>query len=155
QVCCERLHAHARTAPAVVNFFRAFTFLASTRMLFIEATVVALVLAARRNWRLALAWMAAICSGYLLVHVLKAVIARPRPVFPDPFDLATNASFPSGHTSGAVLVFGLLAYLLARYWPKRRWTFYSVCGAFILAIGFSRLYLGAHWLSDVAAGIIV
>jgi undecaprenyl-diphosphatase len=155
RVCSERLHEHGRNWPAVVNFFHAFTFLASTRMLFLEATLVALILAARRNWRMALTWMTAICGGYFLVHVLKAVVARPRPVFPDPFEWPTNASFPSGHTSGAVLVFGLLAYLLARYWPNRRWIGYACCSAFILAIGFSRLYLGAHWFSDVVGGIII
>jgi undecaprenyl-diphosphatase len=155
RVCCERLHEHGRTSPAVVSFFHAFTFLASTRMLFSEATVVALILAARRHWRLALVWMTSLCSGYLLVRILKAVVARPRPVFPDPFEWPTNASFPSGHTSGAALVFGLLAYLLARYWSNRRWISYACCSAFILAIGFSRLYLGAHWFSDVVGGIII
>jgi membrane-associated phospholipid phosphatase len=155
RVCCERLHEHGRTSPSVVAFFHAFTFLASTRMLFLEATAVALVLSVRRHWRLALAWMTALCSGYLMIHVLKVIVGRPRPVFPDPFELPTNFSFPSGHAGGAALVFGLLAYLLARYWPNRRWTAYACCSAFILAIGFSRLYLGAHWFSDVVGGVII
>ena len=154
RVFSERLHEHGRTSPGLVRYFHAFTFLASTRMLFFEATLVALVLAVRRHWRLALVWMISLCSGYLLVHIMKAVVARPRPVFPDPFEWPTNASFPSGHTAGAALVFGLLAYLLARYWPNRRWTSYWVCGLFILAIAFSRLYLGAHWFSDVLGGIV-
>jgi membrane-associated phospholipid phosphatase len=155
RACCERLHEHGRSWPVMVAAFQSFTFLAGTRMLFVEAVIVATFLAGRRNWRLALAWMTAICSGYFLVHILKAAISRPRPVFADPFELATNASFPSGHTSGAMLVFGLLAYLLARSWPQWKWRIYACCGVFILMMGFSRLYLGAHWLSDVLGGLIV
>jgi len=155
RVCCERLHQHGRTAPSLVAFLQAFTYLASTRMLFLETTLIALMLAVCRHWRLALAWMTSICTGYLLVHVLKAVVGKPRPVFPDPFEFPINGSFPSGHTAGAVLVFGLLAYLLARFWPNRRWASYAGCSALILAIGFSRVYLGAHWFSDVVGGIVI
>jgi hypothetical protein len=63
-------------------------------------------------------------------------------------------SFPSAHTSMSLAVYGFLALRIARELPvQRRWLPYSVAGLVVAAIGFSRLYLGAHWFSDVLAGL--
>jgi undecaprenyl-diphosphatase len=66
-------------------------------------------------------------------------------------------SFPSGHAMFAATVYGMFAYLLARQ-AKRAWlqvVIYVAAGAMIALVGFSRIYLGVHYLSDVAAGILL
>ena len=67
----------------------------------------------------------------------------------------TGYSFPSGHAMGSTLVFGALIYIAFRTFKSRRarafWA--AVCIASVLAISFSRIYLGVHWISDIVAGI--
>jgi undecaprenyl-diphosphatase len=65
-------------------------------------------------------------------------------------------SFPSGHVMHYTNLFGLLTYLLATNWRsgKLRNTLIAVCSALIICIGPSRVYLGAHWPSDVMAGYL-
>jgi membrane-associated phospholipid phosphatase len=97
-------------------------------------------------------------SSALLNQIVKRVIKRPRPTK----DLVTVArvidepSFPSGHVMYYTNFFGLLIYLLATNWrPSRlRNSLISVCTALIAFIGPSRVYLGAHWPSDVMAGYV-
>ena len=90
--------------------------------------------------------------------LLKFLVDRPRPTA----DLVTvwggyeNMSFPSGHALSAVVVFGLLAYLAPHLLPWRRVvTIVRVSLVFlIILIGVSRVYLGAHWASDVLGGYL-
>ncbi|MCL5979613.1 MAG: phosphatase PAP2 family protein [Gammaproteobacteria bacterium] len=90
----------------------------------------------------------------LLVEVMKIAVDRPRP----PFGLALGTpAFPSGHSSLALLVYGLIALLLQRQMPSR-WLGSAVflcLGALILGISWSRLGLGVHWLSDVLGGWVL
>ena len=83
---------------------------------------------------------------------IKAALQVPRP---EGFAaVATSYSFPSGHAAMSTVIYGFLAVLLA---PALRagWRWLAVCAAALLvcAIAFSRLYLGAHWLADVLAGV--
>jgi undecaprenyl-diphosphatase len=66
----------------------------------------------------------------------------------------TSPGFPSGHSFSAVLCFGLLAYLLAPKMPSRFWKAAVIVAAvlIILFIGFSRIFVGDHYLTDVLAG---
>lgn len=106
----------------------------------------------RRAWRDALYWMAAAGFGALAVVAVKAVLRIPRPI--DLYSGASVYSFPSGHATMTVIVYGFLAVLIApSLRSQRRWIPYSVAALLFVAIAFSRLYLGAHWLADVAAGI--
>lgn len=96
----------------------------------------------------------------LLNRVLKATFERPRPelfVLETPFDRPVSASFPSGHAMTAMVVYVLLAYLIGRL-GGRGW-FKVVVGSLatvlVLAIGVSRMYLGVHYPSDVAAGYLM
>jgi undecaprenyl-diphosphatase len=63
-----------------------------------------------------------------------------------------SPSFPSGHASGSVVTFGVLAALAAERWPARRFVFWSLAAALALAIGASRVVLDVHYLTDVLAG---
>lgn len=142
----------ARTPP-LTSIVEAFTFLGGGVGMPILATLVAIGLAlAWRQWTPILL-IAATAAGTLTLTVVgKAVVGRVRPALADavpPFEL--SASFPSGHTLNSVALAGIVAYLLVR-WQQRRWArIVTVLSAalFALAMGLSRVYLGAHWLTDV------
>jgi undecaprenyl-diphosphatase len=111
------------------------------------------VLMIQRRWLLAAAWAAATASGGLLNQALKAVFERSRPVHEHGLANEVGWSFPSGHASGAMLVYGLLAYLLVRHTPPRSHIPIALlAAALILFVGSSRVILQVHYLSDVLAG---
>ncbi|HTD18008.1 MAG TPA: phosphatase PAP2 family protein, partial [Ktedonobacteraceae bacterium] len=95
-------------------------------------------------------------SSHLLNALVKRLIKRPRPTN----ELVTVArvinepSFPSGHVMHYINLFGLLTYLLATNWRSGRLrnTLIAICSVLIICVGPSRVYLGAHWPSDVMAG---
>ena len=121
------------------------------------ALFVALLLLVGRRRLLAIVWLVAPAGGALLDMALKRFFERDRPPFRDPAINATTLSFPSGHSMGSLVGYGLLAYLLVLVLPSRSARLAAVCGLglLVLAIGFSRVYLGAHYLSDVLGGFAV
>ena len=86
-------------------------------------------------------------------EVLKNVFQRTRPELA-PLVPAPGYSFPSGHALMSAAFYGFLAYLLFRHCPSPllKWSLVSLLTLLVLAIGFSRVYLGVHYLSDVLAG---
>jgi len=104
-------------------------------------------------WLLALAF--AVPGGMVLNVALKFYFQRARPVFEDPLVTLATYSFPSGHTTAATCFYGLLvSYLvIARpVWSVRLGTV-AACVAMVLLVAFSRVYLGAHYVSDVLAAM--
>jgi undecaprenyl-diphosphatase len=98
--------------------------------------------------------MIAIVAAKIFVPIMKYGIQRPRPM-ELAYDGAELFSFPSGHATMAAVIFGVLAVLVSH--SMGRWgraVVYAICGAAIVSIGYSRMYLGAHWLSDVLAGFL-
>lgn len=98
--------------------------------------------------------VATLAGGAVLTFVLKAAYRHARPdLFPRLVDEVTY-SFPSGHASMALCLYGFIGGWLIAQAPREpsRWLFGALCLAFALAIGLSRLYLGVHWPTDVAAG---
>lgn len=86
---------------------------------------------------------------------LKAAVGRPRPGWPDPVDSAHYAAFPSGHAMTETVGCGLLLWVLALHWREtwRGWSVLAVAALVsVLGVGWTRIYLGVHWLSDVVAG---
>ncbi len=102
----------------------------------------------RRRWAMALPVIMAGTGG--LQFVAKWAVDRPRP------DLAAWG-FPSGHVLSLVVFFGLVAYLLSTSRMSQRWRYLgaAIGVGTVLAVGFSRLYLDVHWLSDVLAGFML
>jgi len=107
----------------------------------------------RRCWHTAAYWVAAVLFSQVLVKLLKFTLGRARP-----FDLYPGAaieqfSFPSGHATSSMVIYGFLAFLLMRRQTSPvRVSISAAAVTLIVLIGLSRLYLGAHWLSDVLGG---
>jgi undecaprenyl-diphosphatase len=117
----------------------------------ISVMVVAILLL-RRQFFSAGFWILSIGGGACLIQLFKWVVQRPRPI--DIYSGVSSWSFPSGHATMSVLIYVSLAILVVRG-INPRWRVLP----FVLAIGmsllmaFSRIYLGAHWLSDVLGGL--
>lgn len=123
-------------------------------------TIAMMTFALRHKWLEAL-FMLATTSSVLLAFVLKDIIQRTRP-----FPLTQNAtgliqsineySYPSGHVLFFVVFFGFFAYLAWMHFAGRvRVIVITICVALIVLIGPSRVFLGAHWASDVAGSYII
>ena len=105
----------------------------------------------RRWWNLA-AFTAAVVLSEVLIGVLKGVYERARP--PESLVVTTGASFPSGHAVAASAT--VVAAVIALVPPGRRRAWLALAAvAFSILMGLSRAYLGAHWLSDAVAGILL
>lgn len=113
---------------------------------------VSAVLAWWRCWRTLAYWLTAIGFAQALVWILKQTLERARPIAL--YDGVERFSFPSGHAASSTVLYGFLAYLLARGKPRRTgWAITLMAAGLVGLIAFSRLYLGAHWLSDVLASL--
>jgi len=114
------------------------------------ALVALLYLLWRKRWTAAAHWIAAIVFGLVFTNVLEAAIDMPRPpTAPEGF------GFPSVAVTMTTIVFGFFAVLIARELPGRQrvWP-YLLAGVVTTVIAFARLYLGAHWPSDLVAGTL-
>jgi len=119
--------------------------------LFIGAAVL-LPLLLKRKFRAASYWLIAVGGGAAMVQLFKWALHRPRPI--SIYQGVSSWGFPSGHTTMSVVLYGFLAILLVRSFnPRWRWLPFAAAIGMSLLIAFSRLYLGAHWLSDVLGGL--
>lgn len=147
-----RLHDWA--TPTLTAAFTAVTTLGSAWVLVPLAVVIGLVLAGRGRRADALLLTLALLGSEGLALLLKAGFERERPFFADPLAVESSFSFPSGHATVSLAVYGALGYIGARRarTRQRRALVLAAAGVLVLLIGASRLYLGVHFLSDVLAG---
>lgn len=133
--------------------FAVLTHLGDTLTLSVLCVCVALALVVTQRRGLALGWVVAVAGNGILNDTLKRTIGRVRPLLPEGGSVAQGFSFPSGHSSGAVVAYGMLAYLALRLLPAR-WQLPATMAAVALAVtvGASRLFLRVHFGSDVVAG---
>jgi membrane-associated phospholipid phosphatase len=145
------LHSHA--TGFATDVLRAVTQLGGATVLLAVTIVAALVLLLKRRIAHAALMGAALVGGEGLNMALKAAFERPRPSFSEPLATAAGYSFPSGHAMVALTVYGALAFVTAtRVKSRRAQVLIPVAAAvLVLAVGFSRLYLGVHYVSDVLA----
>ncbi|MCC5636446.1 phosphatase PAP2 family protein [Nostoc sp. CHAB 5844] len=87
-----------------------------------------------------------------LNYLLKELFVRTRPALWDHIINVNHYSFPSGHAMVSIVVYGCMGYTLSQEFPQWRSQILTLTAILILAIGFSRLYLGVHWPTDVIAG---
>lgn len=141
-----------RTAPGDAVMI-AITELGDTTVVAAVTLVVLSWLMWKRAWRTAAYWLIAIAGASALNSVIKVALHRARPG-----ELLYSGwsafSFPSGHSTVNVVLYGFLAFLIARDLHPA-WRLMVALGAAILVflIASSRLYLGAHWFSDVIGGL--
>jgi undecaprenyl-diphosphatase len=117
---------------------------------------VAVTIFTRQGWRLsAILLLVSTAGSTVLTTVLKSVFERARPELIDSGYHASFYSFPSGHATVAVGFYGMLTVILAyQLQGKARWTV-AVSGLLVVfLIGFSRLYLGVHYPTDIVAGYL-
>ncbi|MFI0217054.1 phosphatase PAP2 family protein [Streptomyces lydicus] len=116
---------------------------------------VAVGLLVRRGAPLLAVWVGATAlAGTALQQLVKALVGRARPVWPDPVDSAHYAAFPSGHAMSALVAGVLLLWLLRLYGarPGWRWTARVLVVLSVVGVGCTRVFLGVHWPSDVLGG---
>lgn len=114
--------------------------------------VLVAVLLVRRRWAAAAAFAIAWATSEIAIEVLKGYFERGRP--PLPLVETVGFSFPSGHaTAGAAIAVAVVLAFLKPGHRRRVWIGLAV--AFAFAMAFSRVYLGAHWLSDVVTGVLL
>lgn len=154
QSVAEGLHRHALESPGLVRFFLAVTRLGTLPVLAALSLAVIAVLWALGLPRLALAWAVVLAGSGLWIDALKNTFDRPRPIFNSDFAYEASYSFPSGHAAGSAVGYGMLAYCLALRWRtwRRRLALVVGLALLVLLIGFTRIYLGVHYLSDILAG---
>ena len=152
----DRLHEWVRESPGVVGPLKAVTDLGAPIWLWIVCIVASVVLFRAGRTRLLVFLLVTVLVGSLLDTVVKIVVDRPRPFLLEPVATARGKSFPSGHAMSSTVVYGslLLVFLPG---VARRWRGWLVAGvsAVVVAVAFTRLALGVHYLSDVVGGIVL
>ena len=147
---------HANSHPLVTQFMLAITHWHSTAGVLLMSAVlgVALYRLGRVWWLLAL--VLSVWGGMLLNVAVKHLVQRARPLFDDPVLTLTSYSFPSGHTAGATLFYGFVTAFLLSHAQARPWRggIVAVAVTMVLLVGLSRIYLGAHYFTDVVAAMV-
>ena len=143
------LRAHAHAGPALDRFFIAASRVGYQGVIAIDVVIVLSLLAFKR-WR-ETTFAAVACIGSALLNLgSKQLFQRDRPSLWESVSPETTFSFPSGHAMGSMTL-AMVVILLA--WPTRwRWPVLSLAVVFALLVGFSRIYLGVHYPSDILGG---
>lgn len=150
------LHLHAQDNDTLRRALLLLTHLHSTPGILLMTAMAGAWLWRRgeRHWSVTV--LLTTPGGMLLNVALKQVFERARPAFDSPILTLSSYSFPSGHTMAATVLYGVLACFLAR----RAASGVQVVLAFMLAafviaaVAFSRMYLGAHYLTDIVAAFL-
>lgn len=145
---------HGRATDPFTDVFRAITWSGNFVTLLAVTLIACAVLWRRRQQTDALFVALAFVGAQVLSNGMKLGFRRERPFFADPLAIESTFSFPSGHALVSFAVYGSIALVLARRIRsrRRRIVLFAATGVWVAAIGFSRLYLGVHFLSDVLAG---
>jgi undecaprenyl-diphosphatase len=149
--------ARALSSPFLDHVAAVAAFVGKSSVLAVLSVVVGIVLLKVKARRRFAAFAATMIGGGLLNVFLKNYFQRARPDESLWLGSASGFSFPSGHSMGAMLFFGGLAYVLYFTFERKlleRFAAVAACVLAILVIGASRIYLNVHYLSDVVAGFL-
>lgn len=94
-------------------------------------------------------------GGAVLSYFLKLAFSKQRPQLWESAINEMTFSYPSGHALGSVVLYGFLSYLIASLYPRYARPAYSIGVLLTVLIGFSRLYLGVHWPTDIVGGYAI
>lgn len=140
-----------RQTPDLTIAMQLVTGLAAPAWVTAVAVIAALGLCWKRCWYWLLALVLALPGGMVLGWLLKLACQRQQPGFAGATQVFNGCGFPSGHTMAATLLYGTLAAFAVNARNGWRWRARAILGAclIVLLVGLSRVYLGAHVLSDV------
>jgi len=146
---------HAHLTQTFVSVLRAFTEFGSGEWIGLILFAVVLFFVWKRWWPFLVTLVVAVPGGMLLNEWVKVLVHRQRPFVDGPFVDWSGYSFASGHTIGATLLYGQLLLFILPALKARHWRLLSVFSAvsLIALVGFSRIALGAHFLTDVLAAV--
>ncbi len=146
---------HLRTSPGGLRLWNILTQLGSPSAMTVLG-IAGAVLLWRRHHELALTvWTLAFVGGAAMDWVVKQAVHRTRPPFGAAYLHGQTFSFPSGHAMGSLIGYGMVVYLIELFWhpdARAKRTVQTAALMLVLTVGFSRLYLGVHYPSDVAGG---
>lgn len=146
---------HAQTTPTGLVVSRVISDVGSPAVMTLIGVIGGVRLVARGRPTVLATWIAVFGGGWILERVLKIVVHRTRPAFTPTRTSEFTMSFPSGHSMMCVMGIGMLVYLLmVPRAPARPWreVLIGLAASFVLLVGISRVYLGAHYPSDVLGG---
>lgn len=142
-------------SPELTNFFLGVTLLGKWYIVLVFTFVAVVLLWLWKKRAYILPLLLTLTGSEIFTGLGKIILQRPRPALA--VYIEHSFSFPSGHATLAVAFYGFLTYVLVRnvkLWKTKFWLFLSG-GIVVLLIGFSRLYLGVHYVSDVWGGYLV
>jgi membrane-associated phospholipid phosphatase len=141
-------------SPWMAPLMAGISFLGDTIPAAITVAVVVVALLLYRRRRDAIFFAAVPAVSALLSYLIKLLVARPRP---DELLAGSGLSFPSGHVTYAAALGGFVWYLVPLVLPQKTAVraVRGLMALFVLLTAVSRMYLGAHWPSDVAGGLLL
>jgi membrane-associated phospholipid phosphatase len=147
---------HAHLTQTFVSVLRSFTEFGSAEWIGLILFALVLFFVWKRWWPSLVTLIVAVPGGMLLNEWVKVLVHRQRPFVDGPFVDWSGYSFASGHTIGATLLYGQLLLFVLPALKARHWRLLSIFSAVSLValVGFSRIALGAHFLTDVLAAIL-
>ena len=146
---------HAHLTQTFVTVLRAFSEFGAAESIGVALFFLVLFFVWKRWWPSVVTLIVAVPGGMLLNEWVKLLVHRHRPFLEGPFVDWSGYSFASGHTIGATLLYGQLALFILPTLKRRHWRALTLALAALLVslVGFSRIALGAHYLTDVVAAI--
>ena len=145
-----KLHSELTT-----RVMKTFTFCGSTAFIVGLALGLFIVIMIKKRKSVAFSTVGTLIVSTLANNIIKLIIRRPRPVY---MTVVENTfSYPSGHKMASTTLYGFLIYLIVKSdMPRKYKIFYGTAlGILILCVGMSRIYLGAHYFSDIFGGFIL
>jgi undecaprenyl-diphosphatase len=146
------LWLHQFSHPILDQFMLTITQLGNLNIVIVVTVITLNLLLWKRYYQEAKIFLLACVGAWILTTGMKLFFAKSRPQL-WPLLISENSfSFPSGHALGSVVLYGFIAYLLSSFYPKFSRLIFCLVLIIIILIGFSRLYLGVHWPTDIIAG---
>jgi membrane-associated phospholipid phosphatase len=147
---------HAHLTRTFVSVLRAFTEFGSGEWIGVVLFLLVVFFAWKRWWPSLVTLIVAVPGGMLLNEWLKILVHRHRPFVDGPFVDWSGYSFASGHTIGATLLYGQLLLFVLPALKAGHWRLLCIFSAIslVFVVGFSRIALGAHFLTDVLGAIV-
>lgn len=147
------LFINRHSSPVLDSVMIAVTTTGDVAAIILISLCILLVLYRHKQWRSMSFVLISIIGAFILNIILKMIFARQRPELWEHLIYESTYSFPSGHamfTATVALCVGVLVWR-----RQHKWWIISALAAYVLAVGFSRMYLGVHYLSDILAGWLV